>query len=163
MARINELCRLVREERNLTLDYVAEQSDLSISTICRCELGAREVPASYLRALFQVTRDRRLLQWFDPDFAQVVSATQTRRLAPPKPLEEILPSLIVNLEKLAGALKLVEAINRDGRVDESDDIALAKCNDLLFAVVDGIGHVNRSLHVLRHQSGSKPTKDAKEA
>lgn len=164
MGFINQLIRDVREKRDLTLEAAALHCDCSVSAISRWELGEREVPARYVRALFSLTRDLRLVQYIDPACQQImvpsgsVNGKVSARTPPAGDPRDVLPKVIAATRKLTAALEYAERIVRDGLVDESDDQAILASQRSTCEVVALINAYNQAIMAWRDQAekGRRP-------
>jgi len=129
MGFLNELCRQVREQHNICLEGIGRTCDMATSSICRYELGEREVPFRYVRALWWVTKDARLLHFFDPDIAKALdqqkrSRPAAKRVAPAGDPKDLLPAELAAVKELAEAAEYVNRIVIDGKVDDTDNLAI---------------------------------------
>lgn len=163
MSLLNDLVRQVRETHSLTLEAVALGSDISTSAINRYELGQVEVPFRYVRSLFSMTGDLRILRYFSPQIAEVFCCIQHQQQCQPVPGNggkpkrtppagdpaDLLPRELDLLDGLAKTVRYVQRITADGRIDASDDSAIGnvlKGHERMREVAD---EVDRALIALR--------------
>jgi hypothetical protein len=128
MAFINSLCRQVREQAGIVLEAAGAAADLDPSSIHRYEVGEREVPFRYARALYILTRDVRLLRYLVPDL-QETAPKPVRRRRPPQPeplppLKQILHDELQALRALSDSALDVANMNADGVIDAEDDLKI---------------------------------------
>ena len=154
----NDLVRHVREDHDLTLAQVGLAADLSESTICRAELGERELLARHVRALFAITVDLRLIQYMFPgvsiaspttDAADEAASAEPRqrptRTPPAGDPGQSNARLIEAIERLAGAARYNAKTMRDGVVKESEYEMVAIEQGLLNKVAGIIAEHQRNL------------------
>lgn len=144
---INTLCATVRQDSNLSQEAVGERADLDASTICRIELSEREAMARHVKALGELTHDVRLVQWM---FPWIIYQPRTAERTPPiGDVKELILQELQVLEKVVPAVKYVHQIVGDGRVDESDDVAIADLDGLHEQVREMTEKVDRAIAAFR--------------
>ena len=131
MAFANELIRTVREQSQMTLEGVSLYADFALSTIHKYEQGQSEVPARYVRSLYQITGDLRLARYMFPamsfDAPRRSKAAEKKAPVPPpgdprKSNEELLNAI----QDLADVAKCNNLIFQDGAVTAADTAAILK-------------------------------------
>lgn len=118
MGYINGLVKQVREDHQFTQEFMAECADVDRSEICRWELGEREVRANYIRVLFRVTKDQRLLNYIHPSVA-LVYPLEPAPLPPPGDASESNAELLERIEDLAKIVRDNQEIFKGG-IEASD-------------------------------------------
>lgn len=138
MALSNEIVREVRQSLGLTIDQVSYATGFSKSHCHAIELGFRVASPEFLAGLHRVALrmagDLRIIQLIDSRIGHL-AIPQTQDPQPPGcPMELILAEIEANKQQ-ATMLEYLYRIARDGRVDESDDTAIANylkhSNDLI--------------------------------
>jgi len=128
----NDLARRVREDHSLTQDNVGRAADLAESSICRAELGERELTARHLRALYALTHDLRVIQYICPGLSieqegcsrSPIATTSVRTPPAGNPLGSN-EKLLAAIELLAAAAKYNAKTLADGVIDDADHDMIA--------------------------------------
>jgi hypothetical protein len=141
---INTLMQAVREDGQLTQDAVGQHADLDKSSICRCELGEREIIARHVRALGCLTRDRRLVAWMFPWLTFTESKTP-ERIPPAGDVKDLIHRELEAMQTLVPAIKYVNQIISDGKIDGNDDQAIANLAGLHEKIRDLMTEVDRAV------------------
>lgn len=147
----NEVVRSVRRDADLKLEAVAAHTGRSTSAINRYEIDGVDVPQRYVKGLFDLTRDFRLVQLTDSS-AEICRISPPLRIPPVTPLGELLPKVLAEIKVLGLLAETVERIVRDGRVDERDDAAIDTLLDLSNKMVVRMVETNRSVVAHRERS-----------
>jgi len=148
MSYASELVREVRESYGLVLKQVAAATGYSTSAINRWEICA-DPPATYVARLFAMTHDARLVQLVCPGLTICQLDLVPQRTPPPGDPMALIAEELEAIEQAAKAAQYVSRIVGDGRVDESDDHALAKLSEAHNRVHDRLARVDAALAAWR--------------
>jgi len=155
----NEVIREVRLSNNIKLESLSRCMGYSTSQINAVENGDRRATIKFVRSMFHATGDLRLVELIAPGVAAQLaeSATLKRknrptRTPPPGDPKQLLPELLSVLEACTAATRYVEQIVRDGRVDESDDTAIAGFMERSNSAVKLLAKANRAMIAWRDET-----------
>jgi hypothetical protein len=140
------------DEQKITVAQLANRSGFDDKTIYGYLGGRCTLPSLVLRAAFELTRDRRLIQLvagFVPVYDLKLDSTETPKRTPPSsmpPVCELIPMAVASVKATADALGYIAVITTDGVVDpKSDRFAIDKFNEHAAAAIHDLSRLMAAL------------------
>jgi len=153
MGFLNTLIQTVRNDAGICQEAVAAKADIATSTVSRCENGDLEVSARLVKALGELTEDIRLPHYLFPWLFRTMVPTRQ----PPADVQALITDEIALLEEIPEALRYMVKIVADGRVDATDDGAIAKLLGKHDRVRGLTMKIDNALAALREKAGRRST------
>ncbi|MFH1417288.1 MAG: hypothetical protein ABII12_03265 [Planctomycetota bacterium] len=157
MARDVEVLQQVMQTHDVTANQLANRSGLAAKSIYKYLSDQRTLPSDVLRAAFELTCDLRLLGLISgiiPITHQFVfcrgpacndARPQVAKPARIPPVGELLPRTSKSIEELAKALPYIGKILEDGKIDDSDRVAIQRFHGHAAAAMADISRVDAAL------------------
>lgn len=134
-----QLAQEIVEDHQLPIKRLAMVVGVDQATVYRWLAGERTVPLDLYRALFELTRDFRLIAMVA---GRVPLTCTVNPEGPPPELADILPRALLSIESAAEAARALHRIVSDRRVDQSDAAAL---RDFRAAATGAVQHLTSAI------------------